>query len=120
MDILRNNNHPKVKKFKTIDEELQGFWRLDNWDVRLSPILKGKWIHNANTLHFENIIHPIIRNEIKYYLFKRLTSFSLSPISAWRNHALVEIGLFLRQQYPTITSISDIEKEIMLPKFKNH
>lgn len=113
-------DHPKSMFFKNINEELVGYWGSDKWDVRLCPVLKGIWKRNYVYLKFEIIKQPILRNEIKYYFFKRLTEYSISPETAWKGYVINDLGRFFEQQYPTIVSITDIDKEVMLRNYKRH
>ncbi|MFM1651620.1 hypothetical protein ACI7RC_05915 [Brevibacillus sp. B_LB10_24] len=71
-------------------------------------------------MKFEVIKQPVLRNEIKYYFFKRLTEYSISPETAWRGYVINSLGLFFEQQYPTLVSITDIDKEVMLRNYKKH
>lgn len=114
------NNHTKALYFKKIAEELKGYWGSDRWDVRLCPVLKGPWKRNNVYLKFEIIKQPVIRNEIKYYLYKRLVEFSLSPESAWKSHVINDLGRFFEQYYPSMVSIIDVDKDILLNKYKKH
>ena len=50
--------------------------------LRLCPVLKSTWRRNYVYLKFEIIKQPVLRNEIKYYFYKRLVEFSISPETA--------------------------------------
>lgn len=120
MNQKKNKIEQKNSIAIKIEDELEGYWASDIWEVRLCPVLKDTWKRNYVNLHFHLIKQPALRNEVKYYFYKRLTEYTLSPDTAWRNYVIKDIGYFFNKYFPDVTTFTDIEKDSMLHIYKKH
>lgn len=70
------------------------------------------------TINFENIVNKNIKNELKYF-FVGLFDYKLFSFTTIFSYAktINPIATFINTQYDTITSITDIELSIILPKY---
>ena len=115
-----------VNKKQQIVFNLNDYYQDDLWIMDKHPrykILDEKQLRvfestEFTTIHFENIVNKNIKNELKYFFAGLFDDkvFSFSTIVSYAK-TINPIATFINTQYHDITSITDVELSIILPKY---
>jgi integrase len=99
--------------------ELVGLYSADKWSIKDLPQLKfdRKTHFNFDFNFFENMY---IRNEVKYFFFSRIkiNSHNISGTLFNYRSYFKRLAEFIKQFYPTITSITQIPREVIVSHFR--
>ncbi|KGR86235.1 MULTISPECIES: hypothetical protein [Ureibacillus] len=103
--------------YEKVMQELSGYWKNDQWDPLDCPLYKKGAKIKKQSIKFKDTLNPRIKNELKYYFFKRLTNSEINMVTVWSNSSAINrLQDFILRFYSDIGSILDIPYE----KFSIH
>ncbi|WP_052998216.1 site-specific integrase [Staphylococcus aureus] len=115
------------KKIAVMNEEMQGFWANNSWDIRKcphpsaielskNPALRNRWVR------FERVKNLWLRTELKYFYFYHLNNGIWNAKTVWiRKGTVINKMLdFLDLKYPSITSITEVPIEKAMTEYRTY
>ncbi|HDG1015153.1 TPA: phage integrase family protein [Staphylococcus aureus] len=115
------------KKIAVMNEEMQGFWANNSWDIRKcphpsaielskNPALRNRWVR------FERVKNLWLRTELKYFYFYHLNNGIWNAKTVWiRKGTVINKMLdFLDLNYPSITSITEVPIEKAMTEYRTY
>jgi integrase len=98
-------------------KELVGIYSTDKWSIKDLPQVKIDRNIHLNFFLFKNLY---IRNEVKYFFFSKISIYPYNTSGALFKHrsSFERLAEFIEQFYPTITSITQIPREIIVSHFQ--
>ncbi|MDP7990394.1 tyrosine-type recombinase/integrase [Bacillus sp. MHSD_36] len=114
------------KKIAAMNEELQGFWANDRWDIRecpepsaielcKNPSLRNRWVR------FDRVENLWLRTELKYFYYYHLTNKVWNAKTVWiRKGTVINRMLdFFDLKYPDISSITEVPIERAMTEYRS-
>lgn len=96
-------------RYEQIIQELSGYWKNNQWDALDCPLYQKETKIKRQSIKFEEALNPRIRNEFKYYFFRRLMNLELNMATVWNSStAFNSLQDFINRFYSGISSILDI------------
>lgn len=115
------------KKIAVMNEEMQGFWANNSWDIRKcphpsaielskNPALRNRWVR------FERVKNLWLRTELKYFYFYHLNNGIWNAKTVWiRKGTVINKMLdFLDLKYPSITSITEVPIDKAMTEYRTY
>ncbi|AZS14662.1 site-specific integrase [Paenibacillus lutimineralis] len=98
---------------QTVLQELIGIYDSHNWNI--SDLIDVQY-EQAMYFDFTLFQNPYIRNEIKFYIKNLLSLLSFDDVKTILNYrkSFNLISRFIKQFYPTITSITEIPRDVFV------
>lgn len=99
----------RIQRYEQILQELRGYWKNNEWDALDCPFYKKETKLKSQTIKFGEVLNPRIRNEFKYYFFRRLINLEINMATVWSSSsAFNSLQDFINRFYSDISSILDI------------
>jgi integrase len=99
----------RILRYEQILLELSGYWKNNQWDALNCPLYKKETKLKSQTIKFGKVLNPRIRNEFKYYFFRRLINLEINMATVWSSSsAFNSLQDFINRFYSDISSILDI------------
>lgn len=114
-------------KIAEMNNELQGFWESDKWDIRIcphpsaiklsqNPSLRNRWVN------FDRVKNLWLRTELKYFYYYHMINGIWNAKTVWIRKGTVinRILDFLNLKYPNISSITEVPIEKAMTEYRTY
>jgi integrase len=110
MAIYKVTGHQsKSLREEEIIHELTGYWENNQWNAIYCPLYTEEVKIKIPNIKFNQELNAKIRNEFKYYFYKRLTNLELKMSTVWNSSsAFNKLQSFILRYYQNINSILDV------------
>ncbi|MFC3748704.1 tyrosine-type recombinase/integrase [Paenibacillus sp. GCM10012306] len=115
---------PSAVHLQQINTAITGYYENDIWAVRDFPLLDEKeiekWTQCPRVINFGYFSNHVIKNEIKYYFYHKLSKGALTTTTVWRNYSSVlkSLGKFLNRYFPYMESIIELPIDEFSTRFR--
>ncbi|PDY79738.1 transposase [Bacillus cereus] len=115
------------KKIAEMNNELQGFWAKDKWDIHQCPepsaieFAKSPKLRNRY-VHFDRVQNLWIRTELKYFYYYHMKNGIWGAKTVWLRKGTVISKMlgFLNLKYPNISSITEVPIEKAINEYRTY
>ncbi|HDR3436016.1 TPA: transposase [Bacillus thuringiensis] len=115
------------KKIAEMNNELQGFWAKDKWDIHQCPepsaieLAKSPKLRNRY-VHFDRVQNLWLKTELKYFYYYHIIQGIWGAKTVWiRKGTVISKMLgFLDFKYPNISSITEVPIEKAMNEYRTY